>query len=128
MDELRTRPAMEPREARAGCGLAPSTVAGFVLGAPKHAVIALGGIHGMGLRAPLDAVEPEPSGRRALLARIAAAPTTEAIIERVIDDLAETARLIWPIWFTNVSFPGRDDALGRLTVAMAARDAAREIT
>ena len=79
-------------------------------------------------RAALDAVEPVPSGRRALLARIAAAPTTEAIIERVIDDLAETARLIWPIWFTNVSFADRDDALGRLAVAVAARDAAREIT
>ena len=82
----------------------------------------------MGLRAALDAVEPVPSGRRALLARIAAAPTTEAIIEQVIGVLAETARLLWPIWFTNVSLPGRDDALGRLSVAMAARDAAREIT
>ena len=118
---------MDPRDARAGYGLAPSAVAGFVFSAPKHAVIALGGIDGMGLRAALDAVEPAPSGRRALLARIAAAPTTEAIIERVIDDLAKTARLIWPIWFTNVSFPGRDDALGRLTVAATARDAAREI-
>ena len=119
---------MDPRDARAGYGLAPSAVAGFVLGAPKHAVIALGGIDGMGLRAALDAVEPEPSGRRALLARIAPAPTTEAIIEQVIDVFAETARLLWPIWFTNVSFPGRDDALGRLAVAVTARDAAREIT
>src|SRR5580658_8437985 len=128
MDELRTRPAMDPRAGRAGYGLAPSAVAGFVFSAPKHAVIALGGIDGMGLRAALDAVEPGPSDRRALLARIAPAPTTEAMIERVIDDLAKTARLIWPIWFTNVSFAGRDDALGRLAVAVAARDAAREIT
>jgi very-short-patch-repair endonuclease len=119
---------MDPRDARAGYGLAPSAVAGFVFSAPKHAVIALGGIDGMGLRAALDAVEPGPSGRRALLARIAAAPTTEAIIEQVIGVLAETARLLWPIWFTNVSFSGRDDAHGRLAVAMAARDAAREIT
>ncbi len=119
---------MDPRDARAGYGLAPSAVAGFVLGAPKHAVVALGGIDGMGLRAAVDAVEPGPSARRALLARIASAPTTEAIIERVINNLAETARLLWPIWFTNVSFFGRDDALGRLTVAVTARDAAREIT
>jgi hypothetical protein len=119
---------MDPRAGRAGYGLAPSAVAGFVVSAPKHAVIALGGIDGMGLRAALDAVEPGPSDRRALLARIAPAPTTEAMIERVIDDLAKTARLIWPIWFTNVSFAGRDDALGRLAVAVAARDAAREIT
>src|ERR1700688_3524123 len=104
MDELRTRLTMDSRDARTGCGLAPSAVAGFVLGAPKHSVIALGGIDGMGLRVALDAVEPEPSGRRALLARIAPAPTTEAIIDQVIDAFAETARLLWPIWFTNVSF------------------------
>src|SRR5271163_440098 len=128
MDELRTPPAMDPRDARAGYSLAPSAVAGFVLGAPKHAVIALGGIDGMGLRAAVDAVEPGPSGRRALLTRISAAPTTEAIVEQVIGVLAETARLLWPIWFTNVRFSGRDDALGRLAVAVTARDAAREIT
>ncbi|HEY3719206.1 MAG TPA: DUF559 domain-containing protein [Roseiarcus sp.] len=120
---------MDPRDERAGRGLAPGeALAGFVFGAAKHAVIALGGIDAASLRAALDAVEPEPSGRRALLARITPAATTEAIIEQAIDLLAETARLIWPIWFTSVSFPGRDDALGRLAVAVAARDAAREIT
>jgi hypothetical protein len=119
---------MNPREGREGQGFLPSeAVAGFVLSAPRRAVTALGGVDAMGVRAALDAVEPEPSGPRALLARIAPAPTAEAIVERVIDVLAETARLIWPIWFTNVSFPGRDDALGRLAAAVAARGAAREI-
>jgi hypothetical protein len=119
---------MNPREGREGHGFLPSeAVAGFVLAAPRHAVMALGGVDAMGLRAALDAVEPEPSGRRAVLARIAPAPTTEAIVEQAIAVLAETARLIWPIWFTDVNFPSRDDALGRLAAAVTARGAAREI-
>jgi hypothetical protein len=119
---------MNPREGREGQGFLPSeAVAGFVLGAPRHTVNALGGIDAIGLRAALDAVEPEPAGRRALLARIASAPTAEAIVEQAIAVFAETARLIWPTWFTNVSFPARDDALGRLAAVVTARGAAREI-
>ena len=119
---------MDPREGREGHGLVSrEAVAEFVLGAPGQTVTALGGVDAIGLRAALDAVEPEPSGRRALLARIASAPTTEAIVEQAIAVLAETARLIWPIWFTNVSFPGRDDPLGQLAAAVTARGAAREI-
>jgi hypothetical protein len=119
---------MNPREGREALGfLLSEAVAGFVLGAPQHAVTALGGVDAMGLRAALDTVEPEPSGRRALLARIAPAPTTEAMVEQAIDVLAETARLIWPTLFTNVRFPDRDDALGRLAAVVTARGAAREI-
>jgi very-short-patch-repair endonuclease len=126
--DIQDSPAMNPREGREGHGLVSrEAVSEFVLGAPRHTVTALGGVDAMGLRAALDAVEPEPSGRRALLARIAAAPTTEAIVEQAIVVLAETARLIWPIWFANVRFPCRDDALGRRAAALTARGAAREI-
>jgi len=119
---------MNPRDGREGQGFVASEgVGGFVLGAPQHAVTALGGVDAMAVRAALDAVEPEPAGRRTLLAQIAPAPTTEAIVEQAIAALAETARLIWPTWFTDVSFPGRDDALGRLAAAVTARGAAREI-
>jgi Protein of unknown function (DUF559) len=120
---------MNPREGSEGQDdfVASEALGGFVLGAPQHAVTALGGVDAMGLRAALDAVEPEPAGRRALLAQIAPAPTTEAIVEQAIAVFAETARLIWPTWFTDVSFPGCDDTLGRLAAAVRARAAAREI-
>jgi len=119
---------MEPRQGRENHGfVSREAVAGFVLGASRHTVTALGGIDAMGLRAALDAVEPEPFGQRALAARIAPASTTEAIVEQAIAVLAETARLVWPIWFTDVSFPARDDALGRLAAVVTARGAAREI-
>jgi hypothetical protein len=67
-------------------------------------------------------------GRRALLARISSAPTTEAIVERVISLFADIARRLWPIWFTNVSFAGcRNDRLGQLAAGAIARKAAGEI-
>src|SRR5262245_23712348 len=66
--------------------------ADFVLGAPVGSVRTLGGIDDKSLRVLLDNVEPEQCGRRALFARIAPAPTTEAIVEQIIDLLAETAR------------------------------------
>jgi len=100
----------------------------FVLGAPAGLVLALGGIDGECLRVLLDEVEPKRCDRRALFARIAPAPTTEMIVEQIIDLLAETARRLWPIWFTDVSFGGcRNDMLGRLAAGVIARTAAKEI-
>jgi very-short-patch-repair endonuclease len=104
-------------------------VSEFVLGAPKGVVVALGGIDSESLRVLLDQVEPEQYGRRALFLRIKLAQTTEAIVEQVIDLLAETARRLWPSWFTDVSFVGcRNDTLGRLAGGAIARNAAEEIT
>jgi hypothetical protein len=102
--------------------------ADFVLGAPKGAVVVLGGIDGEGLRALVDEVEPKQCGRRALFSRIVSAPTTEAIVEQVVDLLAETARRLWPLWFTDVSFDGcHSDRLGRFAAAAIARGAAKKI-
>ncbi|HLK79954.1 MAG TPA: DUF559 domain-containing protein [Xanthobacteraceae bacterium] len=111
-----------------GRQLPRAAVADVVLGAPRGAVIALGGIDGESLRGLLDQVEPAQHGRIALFARIAPEPTTEAIVEQVIDLLAETARRLWPVWFTNVSFNGcRNDTLGRLAIGAIARRAVEEI-
>ena len=111
-----------------GTPLLADAVAEFVLGAPKASVLALGGIDGESLRALFDRVEPAPNGRRVLFARITPAPTTEAIVEQAIGVLVETARRLWPLWFTNVSFAGcRSDTLGRLTAGVIAHNAAEEI-
>ncbi|MGH8606234.1 MAG: hypothetical protein ACREX9_02065, partial [Gammaproteobacteria bacterium] len=108
--------------------LLASAAAEFVLGAPEGSVLALGGIDGEGLRVLLNQIEPEPCGRRALFARITPAPTTEAIVEQVVDLFAETARRLWPLWFTDVSFAAcRNDTLGRLAASVIARNAAEEI-
>jgi very-short-patch-repair endonuclease len=111
-----------------GHQLPKSAVADVVLGAPRGAVIVLGGIDGESLRCLLDQVEPTQHGRAALFTRIVPEPTTEAMVEQVIDLLAETARRLWPVWFTNVSFSGcRNDTLGRLAVGAIARGAVDEI-
>jgi len=109
-------------------GLPIGKAADFVLSAPAGAVVVLGGIDGESLRALVDEVEPEQCGRRALFARIVPAPTTEVVVEQVINLLAETARRLWPIWFTDVSFGGcRSDTLGRLAAGAIARSAAEKI-
>lgn len=101
----------------------------FVLGAVDGSILALGGVDGEGLRLILDSAEADRFNRRALLARIAPALSAEAIVEQVLNLLAETARRLWPIWFTDVSFSGcRDDTLGGLAADAIARDAAKEIS
>src|ERR1700741_2338773 len=108
--------------------LPKTAVAEFVLGTVEGSVLVLSGIDSEGLRAILDAVEPGESDRRALFARIAPAPTAEAITEQVINVLVETARRLWPIWFSNVSFAEcRNDGLGRLAATALARQAYEEI-
>jgi hypothetical protein len=65
---------------------------------------------------------------RPLFSRIVSAPTTEAIVEQVVDLLAETARRLWPLWFTDVSFDGcHSDRPGRFAAAAIARGAAKKI-
>jgi hypothetical protein len=71
--------------------LPSGVVAEFVFGAPAGSVLALGGIDGASLRALLDQVDQGPDDRRALFVRIELAPTAEAIVERVIELLADTA-------------------------------------
>jgi hypothetical protein len=108
--------------------LPAGTAAELVLAAPAGSVLALGGIDGEKLRVLLDSYEPEGSDRRALFVPIVPAPTADAIVEQVIDLLAETGRRLWPIWFTDVSFKGcRNDTLGRLAAAAIVREAAENI-
>jgi very-short-patch-repair endonuclease len=91
-------------------------------------VRALGGIDDEGLRVILDEIEPARCKRRALFVRITPAATAEAVVEEVIDSLAETSRSLWPVWFTDVSFGKcRNDILGHLTLGAIARNAAEEI-
>jgi Protein of unknown function (DUF559) len=103
-------------------------VTALVLAAPRGSVLALGGIGSECLRRLVDQVEAERDSPRALFARISPAPTTEAIIEQVIDLLSKTVHRLWPIWFTDVNFiECRNDTLGRLAAAAIARRAAEKI-
>jgi very-short-patch-repair endonuclease len=117
-----------PLDGRPDHWLTHEAAAQFVLGAPEGSVRVLAGVEIEALRIVLDAGEPDPCGRRALLTRIAPAPTTEAIIDHVIDLFADTVLRLWPIWFTDVSFSQcRNDTLGHLAADIIARGAAEEI-
>jgi hypothetical protein len=103
-------------------------VSALVWAAPRGSVLAFGGIGSECLRRIVDQVEAERDSPRALFARISPAPTTEAIIEQVIDLLSRTAHRLWPIWFTDVNFMEcRSDTLGRLAAAAIIRRAAEKI-
>ncbi len=111
-----------------GRELAKSCVAEFVLGAPPGTIVALGGLDGQTLRGLLAEIEPARHQRVALFAPIIWQSTTTAVVEQVLNLLAETARRLWPIWFTDVSFDGcRNDTLGRLAVGAIARSVAGQI-
>jgi very-short-patch-repair endonuclease len=105
-----------------------AAIAEFVMTASAGAVVALAGVDGAELRRILDAIEPNPACKRTLCARVDAAASAEAIAGQIMDFLAETARRLWPVWFTDVSFAAcRDDRLGRLAAGAIARDAARKV-
>jgi len=101
----------------------------IVLGAAPTTVLALGGLDGSSLRRLLDEVEVSPESPRALFARIAPAPTTEAIVEQVIELFSNTVHRLWPIWFTDVSFAAcHNDNLGQLAATLIARRAAEKFS
>jgi hypothetical protein len=106
-----------------------SAAAEFVLNAPEGSVLALGGMDSESLRVLLDQAEPVPNRRRVLFTRLEPGPTAESIVEQFLDVLAETARRLWPLWFTDLSFAEcRSDTLGRLAAGVIARGAAEDIT
>jgi hypothetical protein len=110
-----------------GPDLPPEAVARFVFDAPRGRVVMLGGVDATRLRLALDAVEPEPAGRRALLARVTSDTSSERIVEGILDIFAEASRSLWPTWHNDIVFPLRDDALGRHALDIAAREAAKGI-
>jgi very-short-patch-repair endonuclease len=103
-------------------------VAGFLLGVPAGSVLSVGGIGGASLRELIDQAEGTPSDRRALFTRLRPEARVEAYIEQAIELLAETARRLWPVWFSDEPFPAcGSDALGRLAARLIARKAAEKI-
>jgi hypothetical protein len=87
--------------------IAPGDVARFLLDAPAGSVTAVGGLDLAGLQGILDEAPTAVAGRRrVLLAPVTWSATAEEIAAAVIDTLAETARRLWPVWFTDVSFAG----------------------
>jgi very-short-patch-repair endonuclease len=118
----------ESRYHSKGHQLRSAAVTDFVLGAARGSVIVLGGIDAESLRRLLDQTEPRQDGRVALFTPIMAGASTEEIVEQIIGFLAETARRLWPTWFTNIDFSGcRNDTLGLLAARAIARGAAKEI-
>jgi hypothetical protein len=103
-----------------------SRLAETALGVSPGTVLVLAGLESDLLRRLLDQAEPKPESPRALFARISPAPTTDALVQQVIDLLADTVFRLWPIWFTDINFAEcRNDRLGRLAGTAMIRQARR---
>jgi very-short-patch-repair endonuclease len=107
--------------------ISQTSIADIVLNANPGTVLVLAGPDATLLHRLIDQVEPKPDSPRALFTQISYAQTTETVIQQIIDQLAETARRLWPVWFTDVSFAEcGSDGLGRLAAhAIIHRSAAR---
>lgn len=105
-----------------------ASIGQLVLDSDRGVISVLAGMDAAELHRSIDQVEIGPNSPRALFIRLSEVQTTDAAVRQLTDQLADTARRLWPIWYTDVSFAEyRNDALGRLAAAATARRAAAEI-
>jgi very-short-patch-repair endonuclease len=90
--------------------------------------LALGGINGARLRRLIDQAEIASHDQRALFLRLQPETSVEGYVEQTIALLAETARRLWPVWFSNVSFAACDaGTLGKLAAGAIVREATARV-
>jgi hypothetical protein len=85
----------------------------FILRAPASGIVALTGVDNDRLRVLLNHTEAAAGDRRALFLSFDGLNSADAMVERAVDALADTALRMWPVWYSSVSFADiRDDTLG----------------
>lgn len=105
----------------------PAQAAQCVLALPAGSITALAGIDAAALCELID--QTDHIERRALFARLRPARSPAAYVEQLIAVMAETARRLWPTWYTNVSFAMcGNDTLGRQAASSIARATAARST
>ncbi len=99
-----------------------------VFGTPPGSLLVLCGITGGVLRELVDQTGCGPEDRRVLFIRLQPAASVAAHVEQALALLAEAARRLWPVWFTDVSFAMcGNDSLGRQAAGVIAREAAARV-
>ena len=103
-------------------------VADMILRARASGIITLAGIESERLRLLLDHTDVTTDGRQALFLALSGTPSAEAIVERTVDALADTALRIWPVWYNSVTFADiRGDTLGREAARSRVRETAKAV-
>jgi very-short-patch-repair endonuclease len=101
----------------------------FIFSVAAGSVISLSGINCAALQELVDQAEHLPDDCRALFVRLRSSRSVETYVEQIIAALAEAAKRLWPVWFTDVSFTMcRNDALGRQAAGVIAREAATRVS
>jgi hypothetical protein len=100
----------------------------FILRAPDSGIVALTGVDSDRLRVLLNQTEVAAEDRRALFLSFDDLNSADAIVERAVDALADTALRIWPVWYGSLSFADiRDDTLGREAARVRVHETAKLI-
>jgi len=79
-------------------------VSDFILRAPASRILALTGVDSDRLRVLLNHTEVAAGDRRALFLSFDGLNSADAMVERAVDALADTALRMWPLWYSSVSF------------------------
>ena len=100
----------------------------FILRAPASGIVALTGVDSDRLRVLLNRTEVAAGDRRALFLSFDGLNSADAMVERTVEALADTALRMWPVWYSSVSFADiRDDTLGREAARVRLQEVAKLI-
>jgi hypothetical protein len=100
----------------------------FILRAPASGIVAITGVDSDRLRVLLNNTEVAAGDRRALFLSFDGLNSADAMVERAVDALADTALRMWPVWYSGLSFADiRDDTLGREAARVRVHEIARLI-
>jgi very-short-patch-repair endonuclease len=110
--------------------LSPADVPSVILTAPTGTILTLSGIEAAEVGALIENADVAERMPRALSVTIRATLSTEAIVDAIITDLAETACRLWPKWYdgSGIAFDiCENDSLGRQAAGVLAVEASRKI-
>ena len=81
----------------------------FILRAPASGIVAITGVDSDRLRVLLNNTEVAAGDRRALFLSFDGLNSADAMVERAVDALADTALRMWPVWYSSLR-PAYDGA------------------
>jgi hypothetical protein len=119
----------QPLKNLPGLKLAVDAVPNCILRAPASEIVVLAGINDEQVRLLLDHADVSTTQeRRALFLSLDSMSSAEAIVERSVQTLADTALRMWPIWYSSLSLADiRGDTLGRQALRARIRELAKAI-
>jgi very-short-patch-repair endonuclease len=99
-----------------------------ILGATPR-VFAVEGLSAAQLLAGLNDLPPQPGQRVGVFVSVPSMKSSDAVVEHLIDQLAQSALALWPVWFSDMQIGdcGARDGLTRQSAILRARSSASAV-